>query len=285
MAEAIQANKESKLNTWKFDNQHDIGTFFGRPVEEALAQLVQNNKNILKLGFRCQDTHWRNVISRCCMNNIDAQRRLRKGQQAGTGEDKGDGAEGSRRKSVEVVAVNRALARVRLEVPPPTKAAWEVFDDDNGEVALVRLFIAERRALPTKDQLGKFTPQYGKKLAYKVIAPLIKQARQTLFDAFVNREVTLLENNTPFIGTLRAWVEKNERFSFDLWTKDGKRWDFTTQSQLNVDVSEELAAWIRPEEKRWAPDGVAYTKNEFLGYFGLGEGERNWQEAKSLWSD
>jgi len=283
MAEALTMNKESKINTWRFDNQRDIGTYFGRPVEEALATLVQTNKSIVKLGFRCQDMHWMNVISKATMTNIDALRRQRKGIM---GEEKKDGAEGGRRKSLEVAAVEKPLARVKLEIKPPTKAAWEIFDDDNGEVALVRLFIADRKAMPTKDQLQKFTSsQYNKALKYKVIAPLIRDCRQKLLDAFVNREVTLLENASPFSGSLRSWTEKNDRFSFDLWTKGGGRFNFTTQAQLIIDVSDELADWIRPEEKRFAPDGQAYTMNEFMGYFGFEEGNSAWSAAPPIWRD
>merc|ERR1719379_1272304 len=67
MAGQLQENPDSGLEIFKFNNQKHVGEFFGRPVEEALARLLENNNKIVKLGFVCNDPHWRDVINRKIM--------------------------------------------------------------------------------------------------------------------------------------------------------------------------------------------------------------------------
>merc|ERR1712226_352421 len=107
-----------------------MGQYFGRAVEKAVAEMIQTNTRITKLGFNCEDAHWRDVIGRAIIKNNDLARRRRKG-----GADKPA--------EVEVVAKEKAMNKIRMTAPPGDKAAWEIFEDDDEKLNLARGFIAE----------------------------------------------------------------------------------------------------------------------------------------------
>merc|ERR1712039_551503 len=64
-------------------HQKQMGQFFGRPTEEAVGQMMQKNGTIVKLGFECDDAHWRNLIDRSLLRNNDAWRKMQ--QRVGLG--------------------------------------------------------------------------------------------------------------------------------------------------------------------------------------------------------
>eukprot|EP00435_Cladocopium_sp_Y103_P022174 s1004_g5.t1 len=76
-------NPNSKLESLRFSQQKGTGNFFGRPVEEAFGQLLDKNETLLRLGFSCDDAHWRNHINRALLRNNDFARRRRKKQAGG----------------------------------------------------------------------------------------------------------------------------------------------------------------------------------------------------------
>merc|ERR1711974_150387 len=79
MAAALKENETSSLEQFRFNNQKGLGAYFGRPLEESFAELVENNMTITKLGFTCNDAHWRMKIDRALLRNNDLARRRRKG--------------------------------------------------------------------------------------------------------------------------------------------------------------------------------------------------------------
>merc|ERR1711879_997880 len=75
IAMAIKANKDCQLEVLYVAHQRQIKHFFGRPTEEAVGQMMQQNETIVKLAFECDDAHWRNLIDRALLRNNDAWRR------------------------------------------------------------------------------------------------------------------------------------------------------------------------------------------------------------------
>ena len=55
------------------------------------------------------------------------------------------------------------------------------------------------------------------------------------------------------------------------------RWDLTLPLTLNLTLT--LSIHIDPP-KRFAPDGKAYTENEFIVFFGIKQGNDEWHSAQ-----
>merc|ERR1719220_1405380 len=79
LALAVKANNDSKIEHLRFSHQKQMGQFFGRPTEEAVGQMMEKNETIVKLGFECDDAHWRNLIDRALLRNNDMWRRRQQG--------------------------------------------------------------------------------------------------------------------------------------------------------------------------------------------------------------
>merc|ERR1712008_445150 len=79
IATALKANESAAIAQFRFNNQRGLGHNFGRPVEEAMADLMEKNFTIVKIGFACQDAHWRLAVDRAILRNNDLARRRRKG--------------------------------------------------------------------------------------------------------------------------------------------------------------------------------------------------------------
>lgn len=232
-AQALKENEDTALEVWRFSCQKHVGDYFGRPVEEALAELMEVNRSIVKLGFSCNDPHWRMVIDRNIMRNVDTARRRRKRTSIAMPE--------------EVAADERPMSRISF-VLPPEKAVWEIFEDDDENLRLIRSFVAEKLHLPSKEQLQSYAKSAGRTLKYSEVAPLVRSFRSKLFDSGVGAEVLVYDAAlTEYRGVMRGWTEKNESWSVDLWPDEpGKRYNFTLNHQPNVDMSAEFADWLRP---------------------------------------
>lgn len=76
-AKALSENSASNIEEWRFDNQAGVGYNFGPATEEAIAEMMRNNKRLLKLGFSTHIPGSRNSIDRSLMQNADAARRRR----------------------------------------------------------------------------------------------------------------------------------------------------------------------------------------------------------------
>merc|ERR1712194_499744 len=118
----------------------------------------------------------------------------------------------------------------------------------------------------------KFAEKQGTPLAYKQLASVIMDARKRLMNSLINAQVYCFEGTAQHLGTLRSYEEKNSRYTFELWTKNAKIL-FTSTAEPIVEVSVNFAMWIMPDveeetETRYAPDGGAYTRAEFIEFFG-----------------
>jgi len=194
MIDALTENPESCIETWRMINQKHMGQFFGMPVEEAMNNFLKKNSTIIKLGFVCQDAHWRNEIDKCILKNVDIARRKRKG---------GDTAEVD-----QIAAKAKTLAKLVLSNPPEDKAAFDVFEDDNEQLTIARKCIASSKRLPTNQQLQAFFKNEGKALKFAEFAPLVKAFRSKLLDSAKNTKVTLATLTAP---TRRACSAHGQR--------------------------------------------------------------------------
>ncbi|CAL1153451.1 unnamed protein product, partial [Cladocopium goreaui] len=130
-ATCLLENPTSKLESLRFSQQKGTGNFFGRPVEEAFGQLLDKNETLLRLGFSCDDAHWRNHINRALLRNNDFARRRRKKQAGGEEE--------------EVIAEEKTLRRVMLTTPPSNDQALA----QDGPQRAVQGFVVAHRKFPT----------------------------------------------------------------------------------------------------------------------------------------
>lgn len=232
VADQLLANDDSAIEVWRFGDQLNAGQFLGRPVEETVAQLCLKHTAIVKLGFAIQDAHWRDVISRALLKNCDAARRKRKGGP--------DVKEPEEKKSKEKPFIKILINTV------PEKALWEVFEDDDPKLAAVCSFVAEKKVLPTKEQLQKHASAVGCKLPFSAVAPLLKDWRARLLNASVGNKWGITDTyGTLFNGQVKAWTEKNSHWEIDLWPADGSRFKCTATKDPTVDVSNEVAIWMK----------------------------------------
>jgi len=234
MASALKENEQSAIAVWRFNNQENIGDMLGRPVEQAVAEMMDKNTQIVKLGFSCQDPNWRMKVDRAILRNNDYARRRRKGSVS---------------QEVELVAAKeKEISKVTL-VNPPTKARWEVWEDDDTKSKLVCAQTSEAKRLPTKEQVQAYAKSKGAPLKYSDVAPLAKGFRCKLLDAVVQTQVVVVDKyEKETKGTLRGWTEKNERFSFDVLIDSSTRFNCTATKQPIIEIGDDFAAWLKPGE-------------------------------------
>jgi len=233
MAVALKENKGCSIAQLRFNNQRNLGQHFGRPVEEAIADLMEKNYTIVKIGFACQDAHWRLAIDRAILRNNDLARRRRKGSFMQPAVE-------------EVVAQEKSLTKFVLS-SPPDKAVWEVFDPEDERSAILQGHIAESKRLPTKEQLQSIARSKGKPIPYSAVATVFKDFRVHLVNAGLSGKIAAHDAHlVEYVGNLRAWTEKNDRWTLDVWTDDNLRYNFSSDKQPIIEVSTDFAAWLKP---------------------------------------
>eukprot|EP00811_Abedinium_folium_P036388 NODE_90_length_3745_cov_5.849917.p1 GENE.NODE_90_length_3745_cov_5.849917~~NODE_90_length_3745_cov_5.849917.p1 ORF type:complete len:712 (-),score=142.63 NODE_90_length_3745_cov_5.849917:536-2671(-) len=234
MIMAVHENQDSDLREWRFTNQKHIGQFFGLPVEQEMFSLMRDNTNIVRLGFTCQDAHWRNEIDRCILRNVDSARRRRKGS--------------CYKPADETPSTEKPLGGLMLS-NVPEESSWELFDDADARVTVLRNFIADQCKMPTNQQLQIASKAAGLSLKFSEFAPLIKDFRSKLLSTSLNHVIECADAyGSRYPGTLRAWTEKNDKWNIDFWpsnTERAERWNFTSNRAISFEITRLLASWIR----------------------------------------
>lgn len=232
IAIGLTDNSTTVLETWRFASQMEQGTTFGRPTEEALGVMMRKNDRILKLGVYCQDAHWRDVISRAILKNGDAARKRRK--------------RGSVQEVSLIPAVSKPLQALIL-CNPPSKAAWDVFADDDEYLTIVRKFAADHKACPTAQQLQSAVKGAGKSIAFSKVAPLLNDFRTKLIDSFKTIQVKAKDTaNVEHQGMLGDWATKNQNWTVDIWPSDTQRFSFEKKGDPIIELSDEVKFWLMP---------------------------------------
>eukprot|EP00929_Paragymnodinium_shiwhaense_P037631 TRINITY_DN20012_c0_g2_i1.p1 TRINITY_DN20012_c0_g2~~TRINITY_DN20012_c0_g2_i1.p1 ORF type:complete len:1125 (-),score=293.13 TRINITY_DN20012_c0_g2_i1:277-3651(-) len=238
MARALGDSPDSNLQQWRFNCQKCCGNNFGRPVEEALAMMLEKNTKLLKLGVTLNDAHWRRTIDKLLLRNNDAFRRQRKAL-AG-------------RKSehfTELKAEEKTLQKLRLDTPPG-RAAWEVFDDDDEKFWVTRNSTCSSGKVPTKEQLQAFAKTAGKPLKFSEVAPLLKEFKTKLLNSFLETPVMVTDiYGTEAEGVLSDWTETNEKWYLDVWPSEESRFAFRSDKAISIEVSEKAMEWLAVASK------------------------------------
>jgi len=232
MADSIKESPDCSLETWRFAMQMGQD-YFGRPTEQALAEMLETNTKILKLGVNMSDPHWRAKVDQFITRNQDQARRDRK-------------AKSGKVDVVEKIAPkDKQLGKVLLEIPPDA-AAYDIYEDDNEKITLLRKTLAANKKMPTKEQLQGYAKKEGIALKFAEVAPLLVEFRQKLLDAFVEKKIKVCDPfGTETEGTLSAWTVKNEKWLLDMWPDAQNRFYFKAESKPpSLEVSDAVAQWL-----------------------------------------
>eukprot|EP00927_Polykrikos_kofoidii_P043496 TRINITY_DN37563_c2_g3_i1.p1 TRINITY_DN37563_c2_g3~~TRINITY_DN37563_c2_g3_i1.p1 ORF type:complete len:1164 (+),score=226.58 TRINITY_DN37563_c2_g3_i1:83-3493(+) len=233
-AEAFMETPAAKIQQWRFNDQLGCGDYFGRPLEQALAKFTEANKTILKLGCTMHDPHWRRCVDLNLMRNNDIFRRKRKHAQG--------------RRTVVLIepikAVEMTLAKIVLEVAPD-KAVWEVFEEGDDSVNMLRKCVINLKGLPSKEQLQKFASQSGLPLKFSDVAPLLRIFRTKLLNTVLESCVTVVDTyNKEVNGSFSAWSETNEKWVVEVWPSSTERFAFSGTKTVKIEISDSVAEWL-----------------------------------------
>jgi len=239
IARALEENQESSVDFLAVSNQTDLGQYFGTAAEHAVCKMMSKNCTITKLGFPCRDRNSLDQIGRAIIRNTDMARKKRK--------------MGGSKKEDSVAAEEKKLHVLRISVPPEGKSSWELFDDSDAKANLVREQASKNKTLPTTSQLQSYARSKSQTIKFSEAAPMIKEFRSKLMDSIVGTDVLTLDvYGTEYTGVLRAWKERNENWSLDIWSSDA-RYDFKSSKDPKFEISDEFGKWLLPSEH----DGAA----------------------------
>lgn len=236
LALAIHANPACQLEHFRVSHQKQMGQFFGRPTEEAIGEMMQHNETIVKLGFECDDAHWRNLIDRALLRNNDYWRKRQ--------QDKVHSAVGEELPPAE----DKTLGQLVLQVPP-THTSAGLFPRDSAPHATFCLYVVQNKKLPTTSQLQSCAKNSGTPLSYSVAGPLIRDCRARILDFAVNKEVAVIDAfGTEAKGIFRSWSEVNDQWTVDIWAGEGKRLVFRSNKEPAFSISGTWADWLAGKE-------------------------------------
>jgi GNAT superfamily N-acetyltransferase len=244
LALGIRDNCKSGLEQLRLQHQQGMGQSFGRPAEEAVGLMMQQNETLVKLGFECDDAHWRNSIDRALVRNNDFFRRRQ--QAASCGNSAEDSA---------APAEEKTLSQMSLQASPAASVT-DFYSDGSAHHGLLRAYMAQNLQLPTTVQLQHYAKNTGTPMSYTVAAPLIRQCRSWLLDSAVATEVSIVDAfGKSTSGTLQAWHESNERWTVNLCVEEGGRMTFKADREPSVFLSDAWASWLNRTKP--ASDGGA----------------------------
>jgi len=193
--------------------------------------MMERNSTIVKLGFECNDAHWRNLIDRALLRNNDYWRR-------------------QHQNLLELESLppaeERTLSHLTLRCPPLDQVPTDVFPDGSSPHNALRGYVAQNWKLPTTSQLQNYAKNLDINLAYNVAAPLIKECRSWMLDTSSGTEVVVMDAFGVWAhGSLRTWSENNDNWSIDVWIAEGRRCDFKSNKEPAFAVSEAWVQWMR----------------------------------------
>jgi len=235
IAKALREAPGSKLTVLSCSMQQELGSSFGKVVEQEFAITMERNLVIKKLTVPFEDVHWKTIVDRCLKRNNDSDRRRLKRKVSG------------RQQDSDVGVQERVVSMLNLLIAPAKVDARKITEGNEEEkLGLVKTFAAAKKRLPTKEQLQAFAKNNGQPLKYSEVAPLSKAFRGKLLDAIVGCEVTAVDTTQKkTTGTLQAWEEKNDHWRLNIETQDGTRFRFTAVREPPIEVSAAVADWLK----------------------------------------
>jgi len=233
LANSIAENSSSVVEQLRFSHQRQMGNiFFGRPAEEAVGMMMQKNMTIVKLGFECDDAHWRNEIDRALLRNNDRMRR----RMQGSSDD------------VEKIvrAEEKSMGQMTLhEVPLASVAPNDFFSERSNHHSILRAYMAQNLQLPTPLQLQQYAKSAGTTIPYTQVAPLIKECRAWILQNALDRQAMVVDAfGVTFEGKLSAWNQTNECWSVDINTLGCAKMKFKADKEPVVFLSPVWEDWL-----------------------------------------
>lgn len=234
IAVGVMSNPNCALEAFRVCHQKQMGQFFGRRTEEAVGMMMEQNGSIVKLGFECDDPHWRNVIDRALLRNNDVWRR------AASPPDQEE----------TPVAEVLTLSHLMFQAPPPDQLSTDIFPRDSGPHTTFRRYVEQNNKLPTTSQLQSFAKNLGAPVTYATAAPLIKECRTTMLTSAEGTDVVLIDAyGQDTVGLLRSWSEVNEQWSIELLV-EGKRLVFKSSKEPGFSLSPAWGEWLGSPSRR-----------------------------------
>jgi hypothetical protein len=229
LALAVTDNHGCGIEHLGLQRQGQAGGSFGRPAEEAVGQMMKNNNTIVRLGFECDDAHWRDVIDRAIVRNNDASRR----KQAA-------GQDDLRPASQEVT-----LGHLLLQ-SAPVACTNKSFLMDGMIRELYRSYVVQTGKLPTIRQLLSCAENSGHPIAYTIAVPFVNECRAWFLQTAIGTNVLALDAfEKGKEGRLEHWSQTNDCWSIELVAhEDGKRYIFRSSKEPAFAVSEAWVAWL-----------------------------------------
>mmetsp|Transcript_91575 Transcript_91575/g.158504 ORF Transcript_91575/g.158504 Transcript_91575/m.158504 type:complete len:991 (-) Transcript_91575:157-3129(-) len=229
---------KSALEHLRLSCQRHMGPSFGRRAEEAVAQMMQQNERIIKLGFECEDSHWRYIIDRALLRNNDIRRRLQ--QVSGESVD-----QAQEQPAVEMtLTLDHLFLHEPLSCEAPRPLCTE--EKENAAYAVLRDYLMQNKKLPTPEQLQIYAKSNTDvSLQYLTAVPLIRKYRSWILDAAVGTEVSIVDAFGKLVrGSLRSWSEVNENWMVDVCGEEGRIIFKSKSREPAVSVSELWAQWL-----------------------------------------
>jgi hypothetical protein len=262
IAAGIGRNRNTQIEQLMTAHQKQC-KFFGRPTEEAFAQMMSTNDTIVKLGLECDDANWRNQIESALLRNNDMRRRSK---QSPSSERSLAPLEERLLKEISLCGEPNAdrLSRGHCADDSAASAstsagASEADEEDVAEAASARLaathssmdrvldYVARYQKLPSFTQLQNYVRNAGAKPPlHREAMPMLKECRGKLLDAALLGNVAVTDAfGTVVEGVLRSWSERNDAWTCEVCTEDGRRYGFQSRhAEPAMAVSESWAAWL-----------------------------------------
>jgi len=232
LALAVADNPNCGIEHFRLQHQGQAGVSFGRPAEEAVGQMMQSNQTIVKLGFECDDRHWRNVIDAALVRNNDASRR----QQAA--------AQDALRPASQEVTLGQVLLQ-----SAPAACTERSFLEDGSFRELYRSYVVQTGKLPTIKQLLSCAKNSGQPLQYSAAAPFVKECRTWFLQTAIGTNVLATDAfGIGKEGRMVDWSETNDCWSIELVAhEDDKHYAFRSSREPAFAVSDAWVEWLGQE--------------------------------------
>lgn len=232
-AGSLMSNPNSRIATLCCREMHNGMVEFGREVDKIMSEMMHANQRIVKFTYECKDLHFQSVIDRALKRNMDSARREVKARNHGPKPTQNGAKKAGERDLVSLKLVGR-----------PAGMAAGVFCD-NSKLDLVRHFTAEKKKMPTNQQLQMMAKNLNQALKYSEVAPLTREFRTKLLDFFVDMDVSVEDNTRKkCAGQLRSWQEKNNRWTVEITTGPNEYYAFISSKDPIIEISAEIAEWM-----------------------------------------
>jgi len=234
VVQGIGKNEASVLEEFRFANQKGLH-HFGRPLEEAMAKMLETNTVMLKCDLTCTDPHWRNKVDKAFLRNVENLRKRKKAEAAG----------GPRTGVLQTKT--KGFSKIVLQAVPDFPS-WEVFSGEDlidQQMNLARKCAATQKTVPSIESFASFVKEEGASIREADVAVLVKAFTSKFMGSFKDCKVSLTDDSAEQCnGKLEIFGEKNDRWSLDVWLDEGARCTFTSSGTPVVEFSDAIAAWV-----------------------------------------